>query len=187
MGTRKERKSLVDELVAHEAFVRAVVTRLLIDDNRVDDAVQETWLRALEKPPRARGALKTWLARVARNVALTMLRKEQRVTRREQVAARPDLVGSTADAAGHSERMRRVVNVVFGLDEPYRTTIIERFYEKLRTSESAERHGISGAAVRKRIARVLDMLRERLDEEYDSQPRAMYAALLPLSAVWPRQ
>ena len=167
-------------MVAHEEFIRAVVKRLLIDDNRVDDAVQETWLRALDKPPRARRALRTWLARVARNVALTMLRKEKRVTRREQAAAHPNRVGSTAEAAGRSERMRQVVNAVFGLDEPYRTTIIERFYERLSVSEVAARHRISGAAARKRVARAMDMLRQRLDERHGGDLRAWCLALLPL-------
>src|SRR5258705_10488158 len=53
-------------LLAHAGFVRSVARSLLADENAVDDVVQQTWLAALEKPPREPGALRRWLARGAR-------------------------------------------------------------------------------------------------------------------------
>ena len=180
--TGSDEKSLSEELLEHEEFVRAIVRQLLSDGSRVDDVVQETLLRALQKPPRARSALKAWLARVARNIALTIMRREKRLTRRQKVAARPEGVCSTADTVGRAERMHQVLEAVMGLKEPHRTTVLEHFYERLTVAQIAERRGISGTAVRKRVSRAMEMLRESLDEKYGGNRGAWCLALLPLVA-----
>ena len=64
-----ERSLTADALLQHEPFVRAVVRGLLTDEARVQDVLQETWLTALRRPPRDAGALRSWLARVASNLA----------------------------------------------------------------------------------------------------------------------
>ena len=58
-----------DTLLEHEPFVRAVVRGLVSDEGRVQDVLQETWLRALGRGPQSPGSLRAWLARVARNLA----------------------------------------------------------------------------------------------------------------------
>jgi DNA-directed RNA polymerase specialized sigma24 family protein len=42
-----------DLLLQHEPFVRALVRALVPDEARAQDVVQETWLTALRRPPRA--------------------------------------------------------------------------------------------------------------------------------------
>ena len=63
-----------ESLLEHRAFVRAVVRKLIPDEHGVEDIVQETCLKALRSPPSAPGALRAWLARVGRNLAVSSLR-----------------------------------------------------------------------------------------------------------------
>ena len=59
-----------DLLLNHRDFVRAVARRLLNDPHLVDDVEQQTWLAALQHPPRDPLALPRWLGQVARRLAL---------------------------------------------------------------------------------------------------------------------
>ena len=65
-------------LLEHEPFVQAVVRGLMSDEARVQDVVQETWLVALRRPPRADVPMRSWLARVAGNLARASHRNARR-------------------------------------------------------------------------------------------------------------
>jgi len=52
-----------EDLLKHAAFVRAMARSLLLDPHAADDVVQETWLTALEAPPRHAENLRGWLTR----------------------------------------------------------------------------------------------------------------------------
>jgi len=166
----------LDALLAQETFLRAIARPLVDDESSVDDVVQETWLRAIAKPPRRRASLRAWLATVARNVALQSLRARRRRDRRERAAARPEGDDVVARVDGH----RRVVDAVLGLPEPYRTTVLLRFYDRLATDAIGERLGVSGAAVRKRLQHAFALLRDALDEQHDGDRAAWTALLVPL-------
>ncbi|HEX5136588.1 MAG TPA: sigma-70 family RNA polymerase sigma factor, partial [Planctomycetota bacterium] len=99
------------------------------------------YLRALERPPR-HAALKAWLARVGRNLALTALRREKSRLRRERAGARPEGQPSASDAAARLERHRLVVEAVLALEEPFRSAILLRFYEDLPPKEIARQLGV---------------------------------------------
>ena len=76
-----------ESLLAHADFVRALARQLVLDENRVDDVVQATWLTALQNPPRAAEAMRSWLAKVVRSIVYTMGREEERRNRREKKVA----------------------------------------------------------------------------------------------------
>jgi len=48
----------IETLLSHRPFVRALARRLVRDEARAEDVVQETWLAALRRPPRHAGALR---------------------------------------------------------------------------------------------------------------------------------
>ncbi|MDH3593015.1 MAG: sigma-70 family RNA polymerase sigma factor, partial [Planctomycetota bacterium] len=165
-----------DALLAQEAFLRAIARPLVEDESQVDDVVQETWLKALEKPPRRRASLRSWLATVARNVALKTRRARTRRDRRERAAARPERDDIVMRVEGH----QGIVDAVLGLAEPYRTMVLLRYYDRLTSDEIGARFGVTGAAVRKRLKRALVLLREALDERHGGNRRAWSVMLLPL-------
>ena len=61
----------LESLSAHGRWVWALARSLVGDDQEADDVVQDTWVAALRRPPRATDSagLRAWLARVARNFA----------------------------------------------------------------------------------------------------------------------
>jgi RNA polymerase sigma-70 factor (ECF subfamily) len=154
---------------------------VVFDETRVDDVVQQTWLAALERPPRDRSGLRAWLGRVARNFALRASRDEGRRSRRERRAAKPETTPPTVDVVGELAAHRRVVHAVLALQEPYRTTILLRFYKDLPPREIARTMDVPGPTVRTRLRRALDLLRDRFDKEHDGDRRAWCLALLPLA------
>ncbi len=168
-------------LLAHRAFVRHVVRRLVRDDATADDVVQETWVRALRSPPRMGRALRGWLARVGKNVALDRLRSERRRRRREQEAARAEgSVASPGELAERVARQREVAGAVLALDEPLRSTVILRYYEDQPPRRIAAAHDVPVATVKSRLRRAFELLRAQLDNEYGSRD-VWQRSLLPLA------
>ena len=88
--------SQLRDLLQHERWLTGLV-RQLVDPAAVDDVVQQTWLKALESPPEKQNALRSWLARVARNFAMEYHRARHRRQDRELDAARDGRVPSARE------------------------------------------------------------------------------------------
>jgi DNA-directed RNA polymerase specialized sigma24 family protein len=129
-----ESTSAVLEPHAFHASVRSVV----IEADR-DDVVQATWLAALERPPPARFRFPAWLTRVAHRIAGRMNRTTARRAMRERAAASIELLAPTVDSVAHAESLRAITEAVLALDEPYRSTLLQRYYEDLAPQEIARR------------------------------------------------
>lgn len=165
-----------DTLLAHEGFLRVLARSLVFDEQRADDLVQQTYLTALVRPPR-RDGVRGWLGRVLRNTARQVARSERRRTRREAQAARPEAVAR----AGLQRRTRELlIAAVLDLDEPYRSTILLRFFEELPPREVAARQGVPVETVRTRTRRGLARLRSALEKEPDLREVGWSVALLGL-------
>jgi hypothetical protein len=59
-----------------------------------------------------------------------------------------------------------VLAAVRALAEPYRATVLLRYYEGLALEEVARRTGVNGSTARTRLARAHEQLRARLDREW---------------------
>ncbi|MCA9319737.1 MAG: sigma-70 family RNA polymerase sigma factor, partial [Planctomycetes bacterium] len=152
-----------ENLTGHARFLRQLARQLLAGEHDVDDAVQETMLKALqarEAPDHAR----PWLAKTLRFVARGRRRSDARRFRRETRAARPDRVEPES-----KELLATVTRAVLDLDEPWQSTILLRYYEGLSAAEIARREGIPSATVRSRLKRAQDLLREALDRTHGSR------------------
>src|SRR5262245_44611560 len=118
-------------LLQHGRFLRRLVRQLVRDDVARDDVVQETWLAALRHGARAPG--RRWLARVARNAARKALRGDVRRARREQDASAPAPApeASPVEWAERLETAERLLRAVRELPQPYRDTIVRRYWQDL--------------------------------------------------------
>ncbi len=166
------------ELLEHGEFVRAVVRRLVADEATADDLVQETWVRVLRSPPRHDRSIRAWLARVARNVALNWLRREKRHADRVHGAELPATPPSPDELVDRMHERRRVIDAVLKLDEPWRATVLLRFFEGLTPLEIARLHKIPPGTVRSRLHRGLEKVKRRLERQ-----RGGLASLAPLLAL----
>jgi RNA polymerase sigma-70 factor (ECF subfamily) len=175
----------------HADYVRRLARSLVFDDALADDVAQDVWVAALEHGPRESGSLRAWLATLARNLAWKSRRGERRRAAREESAARPEAVPSAAEILERESVRRGVIEVVLALEEPYRATIVLRYFEDLAPREVARRLEIPIETVRTREKRAREMLRARLDREHGDDRRAWSLALVrelrlsPPAHVWP--
>jgi len=164
------------DLESHERFVRAMVRQLVRDEASLDDVIQETWIRALAARPRQLRALRAWLTRIARRVALNQRRSESRRRARERAVARPEAVD--AGAAARRDALRHLlVRAVLRLPEPYRSTVIDRYYHGRSAVFIAGREGVTAGAVRKRLRRATVLLRADLGCRLRSGPLVLVACV----------
>ncbi|MCP5024476.1 MAG: RNA polymerase sigma factor, partial [bacterium] len=168
-----------EALLAHSDWIRHLVAGLVRDPGRTDDVLQETWLIALQRPPQEEGNLRGWLASVARSVIQNFGRCEGRRQYREQAVARLEALPDTVDVIAKARLQGRMVDAVLGLDEPYRSSVLLRFFEDLPPREIAERLGRPVNTVRTHIARGLAQLRTELDAEFGDR-ESWGMAFLPL-------
>src|SRR5262245_40561699 len=141
------------------------------------DAVQA----ALADPPRLGGPVRPWLGGVLRNLARMRGRTGARRRRRDAAALAIGGGGSSpAELAERVEAQRQVAGLVLGLEEPFRSTLMLRYYEDLSAADVARRLGVPAGTVRWRIKHALDQMRPALDRAYDGRRERWHALLLPL-------
>jgi RNA polymerase sigma-70 factor (ECF subfamily) len=146
-------ESAFAELVRrHRSFVLALVYRLCGDASQADDIAQDTFLRAWQALPRFRGqaALRTWLYRIASNVAIEQMRHAKPTVDIESVPlAAPD---APEDCALRTEQCRAVRDAVLQLPLHSRLVLILREYEGLSYKEIASTLDIPIGTVMSRLS-----------------------------------
>ncbi len=174
------RESRIENLLVHDAFIRALARSLLADRGAAEDVAQDAWVALLERKKTKVGSLPRWISGIVRNLAKKNRRSEARRRTREETAARSEGVPSAAEILEREAARSRIVAAVLALEEPYRSTVLLRYFEDLPPRAIARRQGVPVETVRTRIKRALAMLRDKLDREYGD--RAVWCAvLLPLA------
>lgn len=174
-----------EALLAHAGWLRTLAASLVADSATADDLVQDTWLAALEHPPRADGPIEPWLARVLRNFALKRRRGESRRAVHESATVESVEAPSPDQTVEKLDLQRTVLDAVLAIDEPFRTTIVLRYFEGRSCAEIARMQRVPAGTVRWRLKRGLDTLRERLDERFRGSRAAWVGLLAPLAAREP--
>ena len=128
--------------------------------NREDaqDAVQESFLRYMTKAPVFDNPdhEKAWLIRVASNICKDMLRY-----RRHSSLLNLDEIRTVST----SEDNAQILGLLMMLDEKYRAVIHLHYVEGYGVSEISSALGISSSAVKKRLQRGREKLRELYEKE----------------------
>ncbi|MEQ1894998.1 MAG: sigma-70 family RNA polymerase sigma factor, partial [Planctomycetota bacterium] len=173
-----------ERLLAELKWVRALARQLVSDAGLAEDVVQETWLLARQRPPRTRAVrgLRRWLARVARSVAVRLLRGERARSWREREAAVAERADdSPLELLERATTHRLLMAAVLELEDPYRSAVLMRFVDGLEPDEIARRQEISRENARQRVSRGLALVRKRLERELGGDDR-WALALVPLCA-----
>ncbi|MBK9386478.1 MAG: sigma-70 family RNA polymerase sigma factor [Planctomycetes bacterium] len=175
MEPRPSRPDL-GELLQHGDWLRELVVPLLGAD-AADDAVQETWAAALEKPPRVGTRWRAWLARVAWNRAQRARRAAHRRVRREALAAKSERVPAADRLVAELELQAQLVRAVLALEPDLRRAILLRYYEELPPRTIAAELGVPVEKVKAWLHRGLAKLRASLGGELGTDWRASLAPL----------
>ena len=158
-----------EQIEQHAHFVRSLARHLIGDDASADDLAQEALLRYVESPPRSAFDPRAWFARVLRNLAHNQRRSGSNRALREQRAAKHEAQPAPDEQLLHAALLRSVVDAVLALDEPYRSTIVARYYRGFEPSRIARETHTPVATVKSRLARAHQQLRERLDRAHGSR------------------
>ena len=172
-----------DEIVAHASFVRGVARGLLVDAAAADDVAQETLLKLLKAAPaRANGprALKAWLVRAVRNLAIQWGLADVRRATREAGSAPREALPATDALVQRMELHRRVVDATLALDEGQRAVILLHYFDDLSMAEVAQRLALPLETARTRLKKALERLRARLEPEAGGRTQLLLA-LLPVA------
>ena len=173
-GLRQRDVALLHELVVEYQFrlVRYLIY-LLGRRDPVDDLVQETWLRVLERGRSYDGEsrFEPWLFTVARNLALDYLRKRPAFSLDSKNSLEPDLESLTPvsqapspfEQAARTEDAQRLAHSLQMLEPIYREALLLRFQEDLSLQEMADVIGASVSTVSSRIYRGLAALRAQME------------------------
>ena len=181
---RTEEHPAASELIGHAVWLRRLALALVGDAATADDVVQEAFVAALSRPPAGGRMPRTWLARVVRNAAKQSFRSQARRDRREAESSGPAPVPGPDETTERLDTERRLTDELARLDEPFRTTLMLRYYDGFAPAEIARRTGTPGGTVRWRLQRGLELLRERLDGRFGERT-AWCALLLPFARSQP--
>ncbi|HUR27904.1 MAG TPA: sigma-70 family RNA polymerase sigma factor [Planctomycetota bacterium] len=169
----------IESLLAHANWVRSLARRLVADPDVAEDLVQDTFVAALSHPPEHHHGFASWLATTLHNVRRTRQRRELARGTIEPLGARRERVVSTDELAAQADLQRALVEHVLALEEPYRSTLLLRYFAELEPADIAAREKIPLATVTSRLTRAHARLRERLDRAHGDRT-TWFSALLPL-------
>jgi RNA polymerase sigma-70 factor (ECF subfamily) len=166
----ERRDELLEGLVRqHSRLVYRIAYAVLRRHHDAEDATQETFLRLLRYSSKLAAVEdpKTWLARIAWRVAVDRSRQRGRI--REiplHDPEKPIEVASSespADETVHSTQVGAVLEkMIAALPEKLRAPLILSTIEEMSPPEVAVTLGINEAAVRSRVFRARQILREKL-------------------------
>ncbi len=166
-----DKGAFVEIVARHQAMVCGIALGILSDFAASEDAAQEAFLTAwrqlheLREPER----LRAWLGRIARNAALGHLRRRRGHDSLETEAiAVADDSPAPDEAAASAEEAALVRASLERLPETYRLPLVLYYREGQSVRAVAEALELSEDAVKQRLARGREMLREQMSGVVES-------------------
>ena len=180
MSMKAEYAADMEARLAQAGWLRRFARALLGNAVDAEDLAQDTLVAAWRQP--SRGGGRAWLSTVARNLAVDRFRGDSRRQRREEAAhtLHDSRVATPEDLIGDAQIHREVAEAVASLVEPFRQTLVMRFYQGLSSAEIARELREPEGTVRWRVKEGLDRVRHELDRRHGSNRAAWVAALAPL-------
>ena len=145
----------------YSPIVYSVALRVLGETAAAEDVLQEIFLQLWRNPSSfdaSRGNLAPWLAVIARNRALDMLRKRRPQTEIEEATVLVDL-----DLATDAERKRmatKIQSILQQMPAAQRTALEMAYFEGYSHSEISEKTGEPLGTIKTRIRTGLMLLRK---------------------------
>jgi RNA polymerase sigma-70 factor (ECF subfamily) len=173
LGTvERSRDELLEAFVRqHSRLVYRIAYAVLRAHHDAEDATQETFMRVLRYSSKLDAVAdpKMWLARIAWRVAVDRSRKrrwgrEIPLEDPEQPVAEPASTAAGADENLQGTRMAaQVERLIAALPEKLRQPLILSTIEEMTPREVAATLGINESAVRSRVFRARQILKEKLE------------------------
>ena len=169
----RDEQAIVETANAHGAYCYGVAMGILHSPPDSEECVNDTWLRAWNTiPPKRPDVLRTYLARIIRNLAISRYRRDHAEKRahapmtplHELAECLPDPEGSPADAVSSEELRRALHAFVAGLEGLDRKLFVGRYWHAYSPARLAAAYGIKENTVNQRLYRIRERLRRDLTE-----------------------
>ena len=165
LGEPRGFEALVAEMERPLLYYAARLTR---SDEVALDVLQEVWIQVFRIINRLRepAALRTWLYRIVRGIALNHVRAE--TTRRHaEEAAAEEIDTTTAEPEFDTVDVAELHDALDELDEKHRDVLVLHFLEELSIDEIATVVGCPPGTVKSRIHYAKRALARRLEVKHD--------------------
>lgn len=185
-AVRDENSEALTELYRrHHLTIRAVIARVLHNEQSVEDLLQEVFMEIWKLASRysaEKGKALGWMITLARRRAIDRLRREQayfRVEEKYQKATeqQPDAWTqyNGSDEVEFSDLKRMLLAIVKGLPDPQRTAVEMAFFEGLSQREISLRTQVPLGTIKTRLELALRKISARFRELSEDIPAATYA------------
>jgi RNA polymerase sigma-70 factor, ECF subfamily len=151
----------------YAAMLSAVLNRILRDSQAAEELLQDIFLqlwRSTGQFDPSRGSLPAWLITIARNRAISRLRRRNPAAPGNEEFAEPvvALPLDLENAVAQQEIMERVKGAMAKLPEEQRAALELAYFEGLTHTEIAERTGNPLGTVKTRLRSALETLKRTL-------------------------
>ena len=157
-----ERATVESIVREHSRLVYKVAYGVLRSPHDAEDVVQEVFLRVHRSGTRGVLNMQAWLARIAFRLAIDRLRKPHAQIDEVSDWELPAREANAEQVAVHRQRVDQVQRLIAALPDELRYPLVLSALDELNSPQIAEVLGISEAAVRGRIFRARQLLKEKL-------------------------
>jgi RNA polymerase sigma-70 factor (ECF subfamily) len=146
------------------------------DQSRAEDLVQQTFMNAYLSTHRLKDPTRPfpWLVRIVINQCLNATRNNRREQPMEFVPEQRSM--STEDIYMQQSRDKEVYTAIMSLPVKFRTPIILYYFEELSIREIADALKLSEGAVKTRLSRGRDQLKNKLSGVETDELRDAYSS-----------
>jgi RNA polymerase sigma-70 factor (ECF subfamily) len=169
----RDEQAIVETANAHGAYCFGVAMRILNNHMDSEECVNDTWLRAWNTiPPKRPAVLRTYLAHIIRNLAISRYRRDHAAKRghapdtpiHELTECLPDPAGTPADAVSSAELREAINRFVAELSDLDRKLFVGRYWHGYTPARLANAYGMKENALNQRLYRIRERLRRELTE-----------------------
>lgn len=157
----------------HESLLRPVIGRYLKDANEIEEAIQDTYVRAFQALPSFRGESKfsSWLFRIAVSVAINQLRSRQRRVQRMDYSSELEKlnISQAPEGAGKVEKdearhwLLQAIRQLSSSD----AQVLQLFYfEERSIQEICQVSGWTESNVKSKLSRARQRLRSIIEVQF---------------------
>jgi RNA polymerase sigma-70 factor, ECF subfamily len=156
----------------YDPGLRTLAYRLLGDRDRMDDALQEAYVKAFRALPRFRGDSRvgTWLYRIAYNACLDELKRSHRVVHLplEEI---PEPAGSWADPGEAVVQRPDLAQALAALPPDERAAVLLVDAQGFDYKDAASVLGVPAGTVASRLSRARAALRRAVSNVEEGEPK----------------
>jgi RNA polymerase sigma-70 factor, ECF subfamily len=169
----RDEGALRDVVDAHSAAVYGIARRILGGSALVDEVAQDTFMALWRRPgafDASRGTLRGFLVGIARNKAIDIVRREQRLSRTKDALMRD--AARQSETVAHDESFSgsdEVTTALAQLSSVQREALVLAYFGGRTYREVAEELGIPEGTAKSRLRDGLINLRSQLEHHRESK------------------